>query len=201
MKGSLVPMKWIYSNNKKCVRIDQKSRVKLNNWYDWLVNHVPKTVKDRASRAFKAFKEKIIGLFKGGEDQTPAPALRPYQLKPKRGKEALIEPPVEQPPPDPKKLKRIKRKLSDLNRKIRHSKKKNDGLIHKRNSLRIAIKECCLWGPQGTRQAPIEHAQGFVECEQAFGGAYRSYRVNGRPKMDVDTFFSRLREGLIDLIK
>ena len=31
---------------------------KLNDWHDWLVNHVPKTIKDRASRAFKAFKEK-----------------------------------------------------------------------------------------------------------------------------------------------
>ena len=41
----------------------------------------------------------------------------------------------------------------------------------------------------------------FKECEQAFRGAYRSYRVNGRPKMDADTFLSRIREGLIDLIK
>ena len=41
----------------------------------------------------------------------------------------------------------------------------------------------------------------FKEREQAFGGAYGSYKVNGRPKMDVDTFFSRIREGLIDLIK
>ena len=41
----------------------------------------------------------------------------------------------------------------------------------------------------------------FKECEQAFRGAYRSYRLNGRPKMDVDTFFSRMREGLIELIK
>ena len=39
------------------------------------------------------------------------------------------------------------------------------------------------------------------ERERAFGSAYRSYRVNGRPKMDVDTFFSQIREGLIDLIK
>ena len=28
---------------------------KLNDGYDWLVNHVPKTVKDKASRAFKTF--------------------------------------------------------------------------------------------------------------------------------------------------
>ena len=40
-----------------------------------------------------------------------------------------------------------------------------------------------------------------IELEQAFSGAYRSYRVNGRPKMDVDTFFNRIRKGLIELIK
>ena len=41
----------------------------------------------------------------------------------------------------------------------------------------------------------------FKEHEQAFGGAYQSYRVNGRPKIDVDTLFSRIREGLIELIE
>ena len=40
-----------------------------------------------------------------------------------------------------------------------------------------------------------------IELEQAFGGAYRSYRVNRRPKMDVETFFSRIRSTLIELIK
>ena len=40
-----------------------------------------------------------------------------------------------------------------------------------------------------------------IELEQAFNGAYRSYRVNGRPKMDVDTFFNRIRKGLIEMIK
>ena len=39
------------------------------------------------------------------------------------------------------------------------------------------------------------------ELEQAFRGAYRSYRVNGRPKIDVDMFFNRIRKGLIELIK
>ena len=28
-----------------------------------------------------------------------------------------------------------------------------------------------------------------IELEKAFGGAYRSYRVNGRPKMGLETFF------------
>ena len=36
---------------------------KLNDWYDWLVNHVPKTVQDKVSRAFKTFKDKIMGLY------------------------------------------------------------------------------------------------------------------------------------------
>ena len=36
---------------------------KLNDWYDWLVNNVPKTIKDCASRAFKTFKDKIMGLY------------------------------------------------------------------------------------------------------------------------------------------
>ena len=40
---------------------------------------------------------------------------------------------------------------------------------------------------------PIEH-------ERAFGGAYRSYRINGRSRMDVDTFFSHTRGELISLI-
>ena len=37
---------------------------KLNDWNDWLVNHVPKPIKDKASRAFKTFKSWgcIIGL-------------------------------------------------------------------------------------------------------------------------------------------
>ena len=54
----------------------------------------------------------------------------------------------------------------------------------------------------GTKPEPVQEPDWtFTELEQAFGGAYRSYRVNGRPKMDVDTFFSRIREKLIELIK
>ena len=40
-----------------------------------------------------------------------------------------------------------------------------------------------------------------IELEQAFGGAYRSYRINGKPKLDADTFFNRIRKKLIELIK
>ena len=33
-----------------------------------------------------------------------------------------------------------------------------------------------------------------------FGSAYRSYRIDGRSRMDVDTFFSHIRGELISLI-
>ena len=35
---------------------------KLNKWYDWLINHVPKPIKDGESKAFKTFKDKVMGL-------------------------------------------------------------------------------------------------------------------------------------------
>ena len=98
---------------------------KLNDCYDWLVNHVPKTVKDKASRAFKTFKDKIMGLYNwvtGSGNQAQLKGSRPTELEP-------------------------------------------------------------------------------IELEQAFNGAYKSYRINGRPRMDVETFFHRIRGDLIDLIK
>ena len=38
---------------------------KLNKWYDWLINHVPKLIKDGASKAFKTFKDKVMGFIIG----------------------------------------------------------------------------------------------------------------------------------------
>ena len=40
-----------------------KVKTKLNKWYDWLINHVPKPIKDGASKAFKTFKDKVMGLY------------------------------------------------------------------------------------------------------------------------------------------
>ena len=68
----------------------------------------------------------------------PAPTFKPYQLKPKRGK---IEPPVEVPPPsNPKQIKRMKKKLSKLNKKIRHSKAKHNNLISIVSQLSKCLK-------------------------------------------------------------
>ena len=97
---------------------------KLNKWYDWLINHIPKPIKDGASKAFKTFKDKIKGL----HDRVTGSA----------GNETRIK------------------------------------------------------GPKSFKP---------IELEQAFGGAYRSYRINGRPKIDVDTFFNRIGKRLIELIK
>ena len=96
---------------------------KLNKWYYWLINHVPKPIKYGASKAFKTFKDKVMGLHN--------------RVTGSAGKETRI-------------------------------------------------KESKPFKP--------------IELEQAFGGAYRSYRVNGKPKMDVDTFFNRIRKELIQLI-
>ena len=41
----------------------QQVKYKLNIWHDWLINHVPKPIKDGASRAFKTFKDKAMGLY------------------------------------------------------------------------------------------------------------------------------------------
>ena len=97
---------------------------KLNKWYDWFINHVPKLIKDGASKAFKTFKDKVMGLYN-----------------------------------------RITGSAGNGTR----------------------IKEPKPFKP--------------TEFEQAFGGAYRSYRINGKPKMDVDTLFNRIGKELIELIK
>ena len=106
---------------------------KLNDWYDWLVNHVPGTIKDVASRMFKTFKDRIMGLYNrvtGNQAQlkgSQAPGLQSLGT---------------------------------------HS----------------------VEGPVSTEPKP------FNPIEHEFGGVYRSYRINGRPKMDIDTFFSRIRK-------
>ena len=99
-------------------------KTKLDEWYDWLISHVPKPIEDGASIAFKTFKDKVMGLYNRVTGST--------------GNETKIK--------EPKPFKQI-------------------------------------------------------ELEQAFRGAYRSYRVNARPKIDVDTFFDRIRKKLIGLIK
>ena len=106
---------------------------KLNKWYDWLINHVPKPIKDGASKAFKTFKDKVMGLYNRVTGSTQ------WSTGPSTAK----------------------------------------------------------WGAASAEPKPFIP----IELEQAFGGAYRSYRINGRLKIDVDMFFNRIRKELIGLIK
>ena len=126
----------------------------------------------------------------------PTPTLKPYHLRPKKGKETFIED-IEMPPPpsNRKQIKRMKKKLSKLSKKIRHSKRKRNNLISMLNSIKKKIEEL-----KGSREQN-EEVFSPVEVEQAFGRAYRSYRNNRRNRMDVDTFFDRIRQNLIDLMK
>ena len=103
------------------------------------------------------------------------------------------------PTSNQKQIKHMKKKLGKLNKKIRHSKKKHNNLIFKRNSIKKKIEEL-----KGTYE-PIkshepEESFNLIEREQALNRAYRSYRIKGRSRMDVDTFFDQIRQNLIDLM-
>ena len=80
--------------------------------------------------------------------------------------------------------KRIEAKIAELNKKIRRAKNRRnkEPLITKRESLRAEL----YWGPR--------------QLEGAFSGAYRRYRIDGLPGMDPDTFLSRVRKFLIELL-
>ena len=78
--------------------------------------------------------------------------------------------------------KRIERKISELNKKIRRAKKNKvkETLIAKREVLQSRLVDG-KWNPEAR------------VLEEAFGRAYRRYRIDGRPKMDYDTFFNRIK--------
>ena len=90
----------------------------------------------------------------------------------------------------------MKKELDKLNRIIRHSKRKHNNRISHRNSIRKKIE-----GPSEPEES-CEPEESFkpVELEQAFERAYRSYTINERSRIDVDTSFDQIRQNLIDLI-
>ena len=81
--------------------------------------------------------------------------------------------------------KRIKKKLEDLNRKIRRAKGKTKrNLIAKRDALKL----------QSVDQTPRL-------IEGAFGGAYGKYRIDGVEGMDLPTFFSKTKDSILNVLK
>ena len=87
-------------------------------------------------------------------------------------------------------IKRIEPKISELNKKIRRAKKNKvkEALIVKREALRSKLADV-IWNPEAR------------VLEGAFGRAYRRYRIDGRPRMDYDTFFNRIKFQLILTLK
>ena len=87
-------------------------------------------------------------------------------------------------------IKRIEPKISELNKKIRRAKKNKvkEALIVKREALRSKLADV-TWNPEAR------------VLEGAFGRAYRRYRIDGRPQMDYDTFFNRIKSQLILTLK
>ena len=75
-------------------------------------------------------------------------------------------------------------KIAELNKKIHRAKNRRnkEHLITKREALQAEL----AWGHR--------------KLEGAFGGTYRRYRIDGLPGMDPDTFFSKVRKFLIELL-
>ena len=85
----------------------------------------------------------------------------------------------------PKPNKQIKNKIADLNRKIRRANGKTKrNLIAKLNALRSQL---------------VDLTPRLIEG--AFGGAYGRYRIDGVEGMDLDTYFSKTRGIILDLLR
>ena len=82
----------------------------------------------------------------------------------------------------PNRSKRLETKIAELNKKIRRTR-------HKRNKKCLITKREAL---------SAELNWGLSKLEGAFG---RTYRIDGMPRMDPDTFFNRIIRFLIDLLK
>ena len=90
-----------------------------------------------------------------------------------------------------KENRRIKKKIEDLNRKIRKVKggnksknKAKNRLISKREALKLQLNDT----------AP-------KLIEGAFGGNYSKYRINGIEGMDLPTFFSKIRSSIANYLR
>ena len=103
-------------------------------------------------------------------------------VEPRVPKDPISEVPLKLHPPNRNKC--IEAKIAEINKKIRRVKNRRNKecLIAKREALRAEL----AWGPR--------------QLDGAFGGTYRHYRIDGMPGMDPDTFFSRVRRFLIDLM-
>ena len=148
-------------------------------------------LKDKITRASEStnarFKRKKIRSMKR-EANNITEKLRESEKKlklvePRVPKDPISEAPLKLHPLNRPKC--IEAKMAELNKKIRRAKSRRNKecLIAKREALQEELN----WGPR--------------QLEGAFGGAYRRYRIDRLPGMDPNTFFSRVRRFLIDMLK
>ena len=84
-----------------------------------------------------------------------------------------------------KENRRIKRKIEDINRKIRRAKGKTKrNIIAKKEALKLQLSDTTPRLIEGT-----------------FGGNYSKYRINGIEGMDLLTFFSKIRNSISSILK
>ena len=149
-----------------------------------------KALKDKITKASKStnagFKRKKIRSMKR-EVSKINKRLRESEkalelVEPRVPKDLISGAPLELHPLN--RFKCIETKIAKLNKKIRRVKNRRNKecLITKREALRAEL----AWGSR--------------QLEGAFSGAYRRYRIDGLPGMDPDTFFSRVRKFLIELL-
>ena len=87
--------------------------------------------------------------------------------------------------------KRIKKKIEDLNRKIRRVKGVNK-TKNKAKNRSISNREALKLQLNDTTPKPIEGV---------FGGNYSKYRINGIEGMDLPTFFSKIRSSIGSVLR
>ena len=92
---------------------------------------------------------------------------------------------VQRPKPVSKENKAFKRKMDDINRKIRRAKGKTKrNLMLKREALKLQL---------------IDASPKLIDG--AFGGDYSKYRIEGIEGMDVPTFFSKIRASIGNVLR
>ena len=147
-------------------------------------------LEDKITKASKnanaRFKRKNIRSMKREADKIAEKLRKSEQalklLEPRVPKNPISGTPLKRHPPSRNKC--IETKIAGLNKKIRRAKNRRnkESLMAKRQALKAELN----WGPR--------------QLERAFGGAYRCYRIDGIEGMGVDTFFTRIKRFLMELL-
>ena len=134
-------------------------------------------------REVNKIREKLMASKAKLESVKPRVTIDPIHRPQSRASPA----PLKLHPPDRSKC--IEAKIAELNKKIKRVKNRRNKecLITKREALRAELN----WKEYSV----------YRQLEGVFGDAYRRYRIDGITRMDPDTFLSRVRRFLIDLLK